>query len=313
MPSLALPRAAFLLVLSLLAPGLAAQPDYPARITVERGGFTPEGIEYDLANERFLLGSVAEGKVFTMDAEGRLAPVVEDPDLQAVLGIEAEEERNRLLVVSADAAVFSGASSGSAALGVYALDSGERLAFVNLSAAHAEAPEGTRFFPNDVAVDAQGNAYVTDSFARVIYKVDPGYQASLFLGPERFPAEESLNGIAARDDYLVIAGPGTGTLYRVDLDDPASLAPIRVDAPVPGADGLVWTPEGRLAIASAEQAMLLESGDGWRSARVLEVAPHRTAAVASTVAAVGNALYVVFPRPGSPEPPVLERVTFEAE
>src|SRR5690606_32016911 len=147
--------------------------------------------------QRFLLGSVSEGKVFVMDPQGALTALVEDPDLKAVLGIEAEEERGRLLVVSADAAVFAGQGSGSADLGIYDLDSGARQALVDLDAVDREAPAGTRYFPNDVTVDAAGNAYVTDSFARQVYKVDGAHQASLFLSRGQFPEDESLNGILA--------------------------------------------------------------------------------------------------------------------
>ena len=36
----------------------------PARIVAERGGFVPEGVEYDQTNRRFLTGSLAEGSIF---------------------------------------------------------------------------------------------------------------------------------------------------------------------------------------------------------------------------------------------------------
>ena len=40
-------------------------------IVAERGGFIPEGIEYDQANGRFLTGSLAEGSIFAI---GRATP-----------------------------------------------------------------------------------------------------------------------------------------------------------------------------------------------------------------------------------------------
>ena len=77
-------------------------PDYPDIITVERGGFTPEGIEYDHLNQRFLLGSFIEGKVFALAANGELTTVVDDPDVDAIIGIEVEEDRQRILAAVAD-------------------------------------------------------------------------------------------------------------------------------------------------------------------------------------------------------------------
>ena len=36
----------------------------PAMIVAERGGFIPEGVEYDTANGRLLTGSLSEGSIF---------------------------------------------------------------------------------------------------------------------------------------------------------------------------------------------------------------------------------------------------------
>src|SRR5688572_32089717 len=47
-------------------------------ITAERGGFIPEGIEYDEDNGRFLTGSLAEGSIFVIDRDGRVVPFIRD-------------------------------------------------------------------------------------------------------------------------------------------------------------------------------------------------------------------------------------------
>jgi hypothetical protein len=41
-----------------------------AAFTAARGGFIPEGVEYDKANGRFLTGSLAEGSIFTIGRDG---------------------------------------------------------------------------------------------------------------------------------------------------------------------------------------------------------------------------------------------------
>src|SRR5690606_35768773 len=66
------------------APESAAAPPPPAApagevITAARGGFIPEGIEYDRANGRFLTGSIAEGSIFVIGRDGSVTPLISDP------------------------------------------------------------------------------------------------------------------------------------------------------------------------------------------------------------------------------------------
>src|SRR5688572_21367396 len=113
------------------APPAAATSDV---ITAERGGFIPEGIEYDQANGRFLTGSLAEGTIFVIERDGSVVPFIRDADLVSSVGIEADEPRDRLLVANSDRAAFGGDAAGQAKLGVYNLTTGERLAMVDLGA-----------------------------------------------------------------------------------------------------------------------------------------------------------------------------------
>ena len=71
-----------------------------AIITAERGGFIPEGIEYDEDNGRFLSGSLAEGTIFVIERDGRVVPFIRDPELVSSVGIEADESHDRLLVAN---------------------------------------------------------------------------------------------------------------------------------------------------------------------------------------------------------------------
>ena len=111
-------------------------------ITAERGGFIPEGIEYDQANGRFLTGSLAEGTIFVIERDGSVVPFIRDADLVSSVGIEVDEPRDRLLVANSDRAAFGGDAAGQAKLGVYNLTTGERLAMVDLGAVlGAPAPQ----------------------------------------------------------------------------------------------------------------------------------------------------------------------------
>ena len=96
----------------------------PGMIVAERGGFIPEGVEYDTANRRLLTGSLSEGSIFQIHADGQLTTVVADAELVSSVGIEADEPRGRLLVANADVSVFQGDGTGQAKLGVYDLATG---------------------------------------------------------------------------------------------------------------------------------------------------------------------------------------------
>ncbi len=283
-----------------------AELRWPDVIVAERNQFLPEGIEYDPVNSRFLVGSLREGTVFALGRDGRLTPVVEDPDLVSSVGIEVDEARGRLLVANSDSSIFSTGGTGQAKLGVFDLSSGERLAMVDLATTIEGRTEKTVFFANDVAVDGEGTVYVTDTRTGAIYRVDETYQASVL---HRFEPSETFapNGLVYHPSgYLLVAGGQS--LYKLPIADPASATRVDLAEPVPGADGAVWMSDGRLAIVAnaANRVVALVSSDEWASAEQVGVAPYEV--MASTVALVGEDLYVVHPHFRDEGVPSIERV-----
>jgi sugar lactone lactonase YvrE len=294
---------------SAQAPAVAESTGgWPATIVAERNQFLPEGVEYDQTNERFLVGSLREGSVFQLDRDGRLTPVAEDPELVSSVGIEVDEARGRLLVANSDSSIFSTGGTGQAKLGVFDLSSGDRLAMVDLAAALEDRTEETVFFANDVTVDDQGRIYVTDTRTGAIYRIDEAYQASVL---HRFETSEAFapNGLVYHPSgYLLVAGGQS--LYKVPLDDPAAASRVALPEPIPGADGAVWTRDGHLAIVAnrSNRVVVLASSDEWASATLVGVAPYEV--MASTVAVVGDDLYVVHPHFRDDGVPSVERVSF---
>jgi sugar lactone lactonase YvrE len=297
------------LLLSACAIGDGAGP-LPERIVAERGGFIPEGIEFDTTSRRLLTGSLSDGTIYEIAADGRLTPFVVDAELLSSIGIEADEPRDRLLVANSDRSVFGGQGPGIARLGVYRLSSGAKLAMVDLGAV-ADTGEGDIVFVNDLTVDAAGNTYLTDSFMNLIYRVDADYVATVF---HRFePATGlGLNGIVHHaDGYLiVVAASGEGLLYKVPVDDPASAQAIALSQPATGADGLVWDRAGRLIVVSnsSGSALAYVSSDGWQSAELDGTASFE--GQATTGAVVDDAVYVIQPHFSDAEPPVVLRLDF---
>jgi sugar lactone lactonase YvrE len=294
------------------SPTAAAAPAAPQGevITAERGGFIPEGIEYDAANGRFLTGSLAEGTIFTIERDGSVVPFIRDADLVSSVGIEADEPRDRLLVANSDRAAFAGDAAGQAKLGVYNLTTGERLAMVDLGA--VIGTPSPKYFANDVTVDGDGNAYVTDTMNGVVYRVTPDYQGSVFHRFTNLPEGAQLNGIVYHDGgyLLVVAGQNT---YKVPVANPAGTTQVNVAEPVGGQDGIVWAADGRLVAtsnsATEPRLVAFRSNDDWATAQRAGVAV--LAGQATTAAAVGADVWAVHPHFADAERPTIEQGVFQ--
>ena len=227
-------------------------PDLPSEIAINQPALFPEGVEYDRINRRFLVSSVTQGTIGAVDAQGNYEAFIEDDDFGASIGIEVDEARQRLLVCVADPS-----TAGIAALGSYDLRTGKRQFFTDLIAV---ANDDDAHFANDVAVDRHGNAYVTDSFSPIIYKVDTEGKASIFLRDSTFqisaPGAFGLNGIAFHSEgYLVVAFSETATLYRVPIDTPTNFMAIDTE------EGSVTSPDG-LYFSDSDQTLIVVNNDG---------------------------------------------------
>ena len=278
----------------------------PPMIVAERGEFIPEGVEYDMTNGRFLTGSLLEGSILWIHNDGQVTTLVSDPELVSSVGIEADEPNNRLLVANSDRSVFQGDGAGQAKLGVYNLTTGERLAMVDLASAITESPPDAAYFANDVTVAGDGTAYVTDTRMGAIYRVSSDYEVFLLHRFDGFGP----NGIVHHPSgYLLVCG-GTA-LWKVPLDDPAGATAVTLPEEITGQDGMVWMPDGRLAIVSnsGNRVVALTSEDDWGRATLAGVAPYETQA--TTAAVVGDDIYVVHPHFADIAPPSVERVTFQ--
>lgn len=246
-------------------------------ISVPAPALYPEGIELHPKTGEFLLGSIRQGKVIALAEDGSTRTLVEDERLRSVVGIRVDAARNRLLVNSSDYGVAERSTPedkfATMNLGVYDLDSGAPVLFVNLAGLRA----GESHFANDLAVDADGNAYITDSLAAAIYKVTPAGDASVFLTHEDFRGKGfNLNGIQVHPDgYLLVAKKSDGALFRVPLDRPADFTRVDLPRPLVGTDGLLLVNEGELVVITnlasgveSNTVFSVSSSDGWTSATI---------------------------------------------
>lgn len=270
----------------------------PEMVMIREPALHPEGIEWDAKRNRFLVGSLTHGRITAVTDDGSETLFVPAPAPVSSVGIHIDEGTDRLLVCYADPGVFSGRSEGVARLGIFDLGTGERIHLVDLG----PLAEGPRF-ANDVTTDAEGNAYVTDSFRPLIYRVTLAGEASVLVRDERLVADPiGLNGIDWHPrGFLIAAVGGSGELFRIPLADPSQLEEVALARPF-GADGIAFLPDGELAAVAYypedeqggrhAEVLLLESRDGWRSASVA-VRADMTRWQPTTVAVREGAVYAV--------------------
>lgn len=248
-------------------------PAGPDTISFTKPALYPEGVEYDAKGGHFLVSSLHEGKVGAVTLDGKYSVLVNDPELVSAVGIRVDQAHNRLLVCNSDpgASVRTKKETQGklAGLGIYELSTGRRLAYIDLG---SMAKGG--HFCNDIALDKAGNAYISDSFSPILYKVDTNNHASILLMDKRFVGDGfNLNGLVVKDDYLIVAKYNEGLLFKVPLNAPDKFSQVKIDQPMPGADGLLWAADGSLIVianATTNKVFKLSSRDNWKSARVIK-------------------------------------------
>jgi sugar lactone lactonase YvrE len=251
---------------------MAGEQSLPDVISFNKDALYPEGLEYDADNNRFLVTSLHEGIVGTVTPDGQYNVLFQDDHMVSAIGIRIDKAHDRVLVCNSDPGVSVHTKPETkgklAGLAVFQLSTGNLIKYVDLGA----LSEGGGHFCNDIALDSNGVAYVTDSFSPIIYKVDADNNASIFMKNDKFTGEGfNLNGIVVKDGYLLVAKYNDGTLFKFPLDDPQKFTQVNLDGTYPGADGLLWADDGSLILianAQTNKVLKLTSEDDWASAKV---------------------------------------------
>ena len=239
----------------------------------------PETLALNPQTNQFLLSSLREGVVVEVGLDGQAKQLVTDPRLTSILGIAVDAASKRLLVTNSDLGAGPRHSARGpkkeAGVGVYELASGRALQYVDLAGLLPEAEH----LINGIALDSRGNAYLSDSLSPVIYKLEPGGKASIFLQSDEFRgAGINLNGLVVHPrGFLLVVKKSSGALYRVPLADPQRFARVQVPISFVGGDGLQLVADEQLVLianktpaAAPQAAFVLESSDDWASAKVVE-------------------------------------------
>lgn len=246
----------------------------PAKITVPQRGLSPEGIQYDEANQRFIVSSRTQGRIGTVRDDSTYTLFADDVRFVSTIGLHLDATRQRLLAAVSDAGANTNNRSTSttlrklAALAIFNLNTGALLNYIDLGALRPNLPH----FANDIAVDNQGNAYITDSLSPIIYKVDAQGVATVFLENSQLSGGTGfgLNGLVYHPDgYLLVAKSNDGTLYKVPLANPASFTTVTSTQSLVGADGLLLFDNNTLLVVAGSQSTVFRmvSNDAWATTR----------------------------------------------
>jgi len=204
--------------------------DAPVSFRLADPRLVPEGIAWDAARKRFLVGSIAQRKIVAVDRRGKTRDFTRPEDkLDTVLGLAVDGRRRLLYAVSTNGFEDSARDDRRNAILIYDLGRGRRIARHDV----AEALQ-----LNDVAVAADGTLYVTDSAAGSIWRMRPGEKKPALFGAAG--AARGANGIAVAPDGTVYVTLSTG-IGRVDPKDGSLVRLAQPDSVVSGGiDGLYW-------------------------------------------------------------------------
>jgi len=281
---------------------------FPKSIKIDEIALNPEGIEYNKNNHTFLLSSLNAMPITQVNLDGtHHAFTSGDKFPLSTAGLQIDYKRNRLLVAG-----FNGTemmdndpkTKGVSFLRVYNLKTGLLEKEINLSSL---APEATAYFANDIAVDSEGNAYISDWYANLIYKVDTEGKATIFW-KNSSGIEGGPNGLDFHPDgYLLVSVIKVNDkgvyekhgLVKIPLENPKSATSVKISSPkFAGFDGMVINNKGAVIgvtnngkTGGGNLLIELESNDNWKSAKVT----HAKAITPSTTVALteDNQNYVI--------------------
>ncbi|MFD1469848.1 SMP-30/gluconolactonase/LRE family protein [Hymenobacter caeli] len=280
-----------------------APPAVPDAVVFTVPGLYPEGLQYDATGGRFLVGSQTAGALGAVADDGTYSVFADDASLVSTIGLYFDAPRNRVLVAVSDPGYNKQRTTAAtlrklARLAIFNRDNGQLVRTVDLGGLR---PNYATHFANDAAVDGQGNIYVTDSFAPLIYKIDAQGTATVFLEDARLAAPAGafgLNGIVYHPDgYLLVAKSDAGALYKVPLSNPAGFTVVNTTGlNLSAIDGLRLQDNNTLQAVTNAQAKVyrLTSADGWATATLggtFATPPQYPTSIALRPGADGYVLY----------------------
>ena len=262
----------YILALVLSALYIQAQTE---RINFTAPKVYPEGVAFDEKTNTFYVSSVKTGTIGAVEANGTYKEFYKDASLKSSFGMKVDAKKNRLWVCISDPnySEYSDSSTFKKMARVIVLDlsTGKKVEDINLSAL-----KPGKHFANDIVLDDNGNAYVTDSFSPLIYKIDEKGRASIFANSPLFGSiDVGLNGLVYHPEgYLLVAHNTNGSVLKVPLKTSDQVSKVKIENFFPGADGMLIDNHNNLILIvnkGIDKVYQLTSNNNWRSAEVTAV------------------------------------------
>lgn len=226
----------------------------PVFIDLPGEGLFPEGILQGPAGELYVTG-FGDGSIVVVDGDDH-ASLFKEPGedgLSSAVGMAIDVERNRLWVANFSFDTFT------SNMKVFDLDGGDLVATVEPSG----GPE-MQFF-NEVAIDARGRVYMSDTLTPTVWTADANLSTAEVLVTDPLLANPDpdrpfgLNGLALSPagDHLVVSVmdrivQGGGRLVDIDLGSLA-VTDVELGGAVDifgGSDGMFFEPGGDLLMVN---------------------------------------------------------------
>jgi sugar lactone lactonase YvrE len=230
----------------------------------------PESGIFDPTSRSFYVGSASKGNITRVEADGTESIFATPPadQMWRTTGIAVDDAARRLWVCAQRTDEIT------REIWVFDLESGDRDLTLNLADAQADST------CNDIAVDGDGLAYISDSENPRVYRADADAETVAVWAddPMLSPTGSGLlggNGIAVTDDdgYVIVSKTSPASppqLLRIALDDPGNIDEIVTTPAIDDfADGMSFLGgDLYIAMVAVGNVLRLVSTDDWATASV---------------------------------------------
>lgn len=282
----------------------AASASKPHIISFRSPNLYPEGVTWDPIDQHFIVGSLRQRTINSVSDAGVIDTLISDlslPENVTFLGLAVDNQNRRLLAVVHAMEPFPPFN----ALAAYDLRSRKRIFLAPLLEDAELDSSLSRQIANDVTVDFDGNAYVTNAAANFIWKVNAKGEASIFSRSPVFteyPVNRSLpysfcglNGVLYNSHgYLLVVQSNTGKMFKVDAEDGRARL-VLLPRDLPWADGIALRKDGTVVVVSSSKAWFLKSEDGWAQGGIFDETALETERFPTSVTiGGGERVYVIY-------------------
>jgi hypothetical protein len=196
-------------------------------IALKRSDLLADSIAWDPNSETLLVGSVTEGAVYRVAADGSVEALIqadEENQLMSVFDLAVDAERDTLWVTSNAVAHFKGigfSDNGRGGIWKFKLSTGEYLT-------RLETPRNGEFLLTDLVVSPTGTVFVANGKRPAILSVEPdGRELRRFISAADLTSIRAL-GISPDGSSLYFSDYELG-VYKVDIAAQKTVAIVGLD------------------------------------------------------------------------------------